>query len=249
MSCNIYHQVKPSTTTKLRTIYKIDNNHVDGLVHIIASHVKAKPGPHTLSKSKQSNPKGDNFLYFHTKHKIIILQDLTLKQNHQDLKGQKTRNTQEKETKYTHNLIHPTLPIPKTSIPKSETPQTRPSFFRGGEPTPIGLPGIVGKTAGTQPPGEKEQKLDGPDPMPPAKPGLGMNPPIPLMPPAKFWGCSTFSLLLSCLPPSTSDERTKSSIVSINNTLVTLSILILNNALSLFHTHSLFLTLLQGRKA
>lgn len=68
-----------------------------------------------------------------------------------------------------------------------------PSFFHGGEPTPMGtpLPGIVGRI-GTQPPGKKEQKLDGPEPepepepMPPAKPGLGMNPPTPPMPPRKF---------------------------------------------------------------
>ena len=66
-----------------------------------------------------------------------------------------------------------------------------PSFFHGGEPTPMGipLPGIVGRI-GTQPPGKKVQKLDGPEPepepMPPAKPGLGMNPPTPPMPPRKF---------------------------------------------------------------
>ena len=66
-----HNHVKPSTRTKLKTRYKIDNN-VDGL----CSHKSnGKPSQDTFSKKQQTFPKVKTF--FSTKYKVLILQDLT----------------------------------------------------------------------------------------------------------------------------------------------------------------------------
>ena len=56
-----YNHVKPSTRTKLKTRYKIDNN-VDGLCSH-KSNRKPSQDPHILKKAANI-PKGENFLFY-----------------------------------------------------------------------------------------------------------------------------------------------------------------------------------------